>query len=291
MQEVSENIEKIKSIFLNTQLFYATNGSMKSLLEYLEKIPATFRSIAYESASMSIALKGFENSMDTTEWQSFANGPAKAHQAQLYIGLGWAIAKLNLPFLSIVEKLDPLLHFRVADGCGYYDGSFRQRQSVMSQQLPAYLPVAILSLYDEGLGRSLLYSCNADIDKIKKTIETFSAKRQAALWRGMGIAVGYVGGCTDKLLKNIFDYAGEHGVQLACGAALAAKSRMDANSMTTDTDRCSRLWFTLAGEAVKMFSVIPEDVATNYDREDFYNCWIKQIEEGLTERFRAENNL
>ena len=291
MEEVSENLEKIKSIFFSTQSFYATHGSMKSLVDYLEEIPATYRSIGYESASMAIALKGFENNIDTTEWLIFANGPAKAHQAQLYIGLGWAIAKLNLPFLSIAERLDPLLHFRVADGCGYYDGSFRQRQSVMSGQLPVYLPIDILSLYDQGLGRSLLYTCNADIDKIKKTIETFSAERQAALWRGMGIAVGYVGGCTDKLLKNIFDYAGEHGVQLACGAALAAKSRMDANSMTTDTDRCSRLWFTLAGEAVKMFSVIPEDVTAKYDREDFYNCWIKQIEEGLTERFRAENNL
>lgn len=291
MEEISERIEKIKSIFLCTQLFCATHSSMKSLLEYLEKIPATFRSIGYESASMAIALTGFENDMDTTEWQIFANGPAKVHQAQLYIGLGWAIAKLNLPFLSIVEKLDPLLHFRVADGCGYYDGSFRQRQSVMSQQLPVYLPIEVLSLYDQGLGRSLLYTCNAEIDKIKKTIETFSAKRHAALWRGIGIAVGYVGGCTDKVLKSIFDYAGEHGVQLACGAALAAKSRMDANSMTTDTGRCSRLWFTLAGKAVDMFSFIKEDVAAKYNKEDFYNCWIQQIEEGLIERFKAENNL
>lgn len=291
MEEVSENLEKIKCIFFSTQLFYATNGSMKLLLEYLEEIPATYRSIGYESASMAIALKGFEKDNDTTEWQIFANGPARAHQAQLYIGLGWAIAKLNLPFLSIVEKLNPLLHFRVADGCGYYDGSFRQRQSVMNRQLPVYLPNAVLPLYDQGLGRSLLYTCNADINKIKKTIETFSAKRHAALWRGTGIAVGYVGGCTDKVLKNIFDYAGEHGVQLACGAALAAKSRIDANSMTTDTDRSSRLWFTLAGEAVKIFSVIPENVAANYEREDFYNCWIKQIEEGLTERFKTDNNL
>ena len=85
-------------------------------------------------------------------------GLALAHKAQVYIGLGWAIAKLNLPFLSVVERIEIRLYHRVADGCGYYDGSFRQRQTVINQQLPVYLPEAAMPVYEQGIGRSLWYT-------------------------------------------------------------------------------------------------------------------------------------
>ena len=286
MNTALQNTESIQSIFLDTQLFYATHDNMPALIEYLEKTEPEFRSIAYESASMAIAIKSFETDGFPGDWLLFANGAARAHKAQVYAGLGWAIAKFNLHFLETVKELDTQMHFRIADGCGYYDGSFRRRPTVLSQQLPVYLPAAAMPMYDQGVGRSIWYTAKTDIKKIHSLIETFPANRQADMWRGIGIAVAYVGGCSNGDLKTLLQYAGINGPQLACGAALAAKSRLMANTMTTDTERCSRLWFTLAANDSKFLNFYQGDIAAG-EFEIIYGNWINQVEERLLSSFKS----
>ncbi len=267
-----ENTEKIKTIFLETQLFYAKHDDMPALIEYLEHTEKEFSSIAYESASMAIALNNFETKTFPHDWLLFANGAAAAHQAQVYVGLGWAISKFNFPFLPAVEKLPTRFYLRIADGCGYYDGSFKRRQTVINKQLPAYLPAAAMPMYHQGIGRSIWYTEKADIHKICSSIETFAVNRHADLWRGVGIAVAYVGGCDDADLKTLLQYAAANGFQLACGAALAARSRTIANTMTADTNSCSRLWFALTSD-------------NSTADEEIYFEWIKKIEERLAVGF------
>ena len=274
MNAALQNTEKIKIVFLETQLFYAKHDDLPALIEYLENTEKEFSSIAYESASMAIALKSFERDTFPNEWLLFADGSAAAHQAQVYVGLGWAIAKCNLPFLSAVKNLGSKFYFRIADGCGYYDGSFKHRRTVTNKELPVYLPAAALPMYDQGIGRSIWYTEKTDIHKICSTIETFAPDRHADLWRGVGIAVAYVGGCNDADLKTLLQYAATNGFQLACGAALAARSRTMANTMTADTNSCSRLWFALTA------------VDAAIANEDAYCKWIKEIEEQVAAGFK-----
>jgi hypothetical protein len=282
MNEVLQRIERIRSIFLNTQLFYAKQNDMEVLLQYLKNTEPVFRSIAYESASMAIAIKELENNQELNTWLFFSKGPALPHRAQVYVGLGWAIAKLNLSFSSVVEKIETRLYYRVADGCGYYDGSFRQRQAVINQQLPVYLPEIAMPAYDQGVGRSLWYTSNADINKIRSKVDSFSASRHAGLWRGIGIAVAYVGGCDENTLKTLLEYAATNRIQLACGAALATRSRIEANTVTTDTDRCSRLWYELTTNKASL------DPAAIENEEVYFN-WITQVEEGLANSFETRH--
>jgi hypothetical protein len=274
MNEVLMRMEKIKSLFMETQLFCASNNNQNLLLEYLEKAQPEFRSIGYESASMSIALKNFNGNPNMLDWLDFAHGPAKAHQAQVYVGLGWAIAKLNLPFLSTTNKIELLLQYHVADGCGYYDGCFRQRQSIANTQIPDYVPAVLLPLYDQGIGRSLWYMCNAEIEKIKGKIETFTIKRQASLWRGIGIAVAYVGGCNDIALKLLIQAAKENDFQLTCGAALAVKSRVTANTVDEETNSCSQQLFALTTNKLKL-----KDAHTTGSESNYYDI---VIDAGIT---------
>ncbi len=274
MNKALANAERIKDIFLETQLFYATHANMPALIEYLENTEPEFRSIAFESISMAIAIKDIEAGTFPAGWLAFANGGALPHKAQVYVGLGWAIAKLRLPFLEILAKLDTHMYFRIADGCGYYDGSFRRRHTVLSLQLPHYLPVAALPIYDQGVGRSIWYTAKTDINKIQNMIETFPVNRRAGLWRGIGIAVAYVGGCKETELKTLWQLAGINGHQLAIGAALAARSRVQANTITTDTDNCSRLWYKLAAGELEI---------------DYLN-WVEQIEEHLLKSFEIWEN-
>jgi len=262
-----ERTEKIKAIFLETQMFYAKHAGMPALIQYLEDIENEFRSVAYESASMAIALEELEAGLFPGQWLLFTNGPAAAHRAQVYVGLGWAIAKSNYSFSSAVKELDPALYSRIADGCGYYDGSFRYRQTVINKTLPAYLPEAAIPTYYQGIGRSTWYSQKTDIAQVCAVIESFPIERHADLWRGVGIAVAYVGGCSDDELRAILSYAGANGANLASGAALAASSRTKAGTMTTGTGRCSHLWFTLTsdnGDKIK---------------EETYLNQVKQVEE------------
>jgi Protein of unknown function (DUF1702) len=284
MNEALQNLERIKSVFLDTQLFYAKHDDISELTGYLEKIEPAFRSIGYESASMAIALAGLQKDMGLDEWLSYAKGPARAHTAQVYIGLGWAIAKLNLPFLSVVEKIETRFYHRVADGCGYYDGTFRHRQTVLNQQLPVYLPADALPIYYQGVGRSLWYSSNADITRVRSKVKSFLPISHADLWRGIGIAVSYVGGCDNDSLKTLLEYAATNSDQLACGAALVARSRMQANAMTTDTDQCSRLWFMLTSGQANMFSVNPSN-PTSIENEKIYFDWIIKAEDDLANSF------
>ena len=174
------------------------------------------------------------------------------------------------------------MNHRVADGCGYYDGSFRQRQTVINQQVPVYLPEAKMPMYDQGIGRSLWYTNNTDISNIRTKIESFPASRHASLWRGMGIAVAYVGGCDEHTLTTLWEYAATNGIQLARGAALAVRSRMLANTTTKDTDQCSRLWFRLSANAANLFSSDP-----NIDNEATYFNWVMQMQEGLANSFES----
>ncbi len=284
MTEASQKIERIKSIFLDTQLFCARQDNASSLIEYLEKNEPEFRSIGYESASMAIALKDFQKKHGLDNWLFYARTLAQAHKAQVYVGLGWAIAKLNLSFLSVIEKIETRLYHRVVDGCGYYDGSFRQRQTVINQQLPLYLPEAAMLVYDQGIGRSLWYTSNADINKVLSNINSFPVRRHASLWRGVGIAVAYVGGCDEQTLKTLLRYAGTNRIQLAYGAALAARSRREANAVTTDTDQCSRLWFILTSGEANTFSIDRADPAA-IENEEVYLNWIAQVEERLADSF------
>lgn len=280
MNEVLQKIERIRSIFLDTLLFYSNNNETDALIEYLEKTETIYRSIAYEAISMEIAITDLQNNRRLDNWLSFARGPGQVHTAQVYVGLGWAIAKLNLPFAEIVEMIEAHLCHRVADGCGYYDGSFRQRISVMSMQSPVYLPEALMPAYDQGIGRSLWYTCDAEPIKVKDKIEHFPVSRQADLWRGIGIAVAYVGGCDEEKLRTLLEYVTINRIQLAYGAALAVKSRMEANSMNVDTDRCARLWYSLTAKSsnISLKNSVENDTSFN---EKAFTDWMLQVEEGL----------
>lgn len=251
MEEVLRRMQLIRDLFMETQSFCMANNDLTLIQHYLQQETSPYCSVAYESAAMHIAVKNAEESKDIKEWIDFANSTGKAHQAQVYVGLGWAIAKMKASSLPFALDMDALLQYYMADGCGYYDGCFRQRQTILNQQLPDYLPANLLPKYDQGIGRSLWYTYEADIDRIKSKIDSFSSDRQSSFWRGLGIAIAYIGGCDDKVLKNIFDNAGEHAEQLVQGSALVLKSRIQAGTATDDTGHCERTWATLAADAGK----------------------------------------
>jgi hypothetical protein len=56
--------------------------------------------------------------------------------------------------------------------------------------------------------------------------------------------------------------------------------------MTTDTDRCSRLWFTLTASETNIVSLDRVNPVTNEVEKVYFN-WIKQVEEELANSFET----
>ena len=57
-----------------------------------------------------------------------------------------------------------------------------------------------------------------------------------------------------------------------------------ANTMTADTNRCSRLWFTLTANDEHPISLVGANTSGTTN-EEIYCDWIKKIEERLADSF------
>jgi len=250
--QIGKQILKIRTIFQNVQDFFANNSDRSHLIDHLESSENEFRSVAYEAASMELAIADLSGGTELKNWQLFAQKNSVKHSAQIHAGLGWALAQQNKPLFEIPEKIIPLERGRVLDGYGYYDGMFRQRQTIKNKKIPEGIDSVSLHAYDQGVGRSLWYISQGETDKLKSMITVFPATRHPALWRGIGVATAYVGGFNETDLNSVFSLASDNQVSLMIGICLAARARSKAGAMTHDTEMacniCCKMSATKAAE-------------------------------------------
>jgi hypothetical protein len=88
--------------------------------------------------------------------------------------------------------------------------------------------------FDQGLGRRLWYIARGNVNELVQLIEPFASSRYTDLWRGVGIACGYVGGSEKANLELLLNTSSEYKKQLCTGITLAAISRNASNSLTPD---------------------------------------------------------
>lgn len=242
LAQALKNIQTIETIFQEVQGLFPQIASQKAFVEKLNSYNPEFRSVAFEAASMCIALEDLKSGAALPNWKNFLHSFASAHATQFYIGLGWALAQQQLSPTLFFDALKTDYRHRILDGYGYYEGLFRRRKSVLQQLYPEWCTAILLPHYDQGLGRSIWYLSKANIPTTARTIFTFQQNRQAALWRGIGIAVAYVGGCTESELRKLQQVAGVQAPELFNGATLAANSRKEAACMTDSTTLALQIW-------------------------------------------------
>ena len=270
MNTVAQKMEFIREVFQAAKIFCSLESDLQKIVAFCENAQPEFTSIAYEAASMQISLRDFAENNSLQNWKHFSDELAKPHAAQIYAGLGWAVAQEVLESEQITGNLPPLLRYRVADGCGYYDGTFRNRQTVRMKAVPTYISEKELSAYYQGLGRSLWYISKGDAAKTKELLFGFPELRHADMWRGVGIAVAYVGGCDEAMLNDLKTFSGNFLPQFKCGVALAARSRMQAGSITEDTELCSHIICNYSAAQATHLTVHAEG-------EDYFQ-WLYSIE-------------
>jgi len=237
--EVSNKMEYIQKVFLEVQDHIRDETELEELIAFLDAEPYEFRSVAYESASMMLGLRDLSKGTELNEWTKFYLRAGKEHSFHMDIGLGWAYAKCAITPDPNLNSLHPMMRWMIFDGMGYYNALFRGRRTIKNQTVPEGIDGEDKKGYDQGLGRRLWYMASGDVSKVMAFIQSFPSSRHPDLWRGVGIACGYVGGNAREDLEMLILSSGEYKPQLCAGIALAAISRSASNSSTDDIETAS----------------------------------------------------
>ena len=193
----------------------------------LERIDEVYVSVAYEAAAMIRALQDFETGTVPSLWELFLSKNNK-HEAQIHVGLGWALAQITVDAAALLASLKPEMRNRVLDGWGYHDGTVHKRAYLLAKKIPDRLHTSWQAGYNQGLGRSLWYSAQGNPELLAPLLNGFEAPRQGSLWRGVGIAVSYVGGFQPAVLETLFFQAQPFHKEFLAGLQAALQSRQKA---------------------------------------------------------------
>jgi hypothetical protein len=225
--------------------FYQTLDLRKlDQVEYmLDQVPAELRGIGYEGAAMGYALLDLIVP-GRAELHRFLQGPGRRYQCLVYIGAGLVLARFPGNPMRFVDTHDPLLGWLILDGVGFHDGFFNWGEAIGRRHRARQFHGYELSVYDQGVGRSIWFSSGADAERIVGTINKFSVDRRADLWGGVGLACAYAAGVLDTdAISNLRLAAGSYAAQLGVGVGIASLFREQACGHAPHTAlACSVLW-------------------------------------------------
>ncbi len=215
---IEKNIDSVVATFQLGRHVAESGIPMEELLCKLKTFEPRYRSVAFEGASMGIALT---HGLDT--WNTFAQH-AQRHATQVHIGLGWAMAEGQWDIASTLSAIEPEMRVKVLDGHGYWHGLFQRRATIRMQQVPQPITPDHRSGFDQGVGRAIWYITKGEPAKVLNIIDHFPESRRADLWQGIGVALTYVGGCSAERLRKIRSVSGDHRSNVDTGIASAEGS-------------------------------------------------------------------
>lgn len=242
-----ERLEHVGSIFLDGYHFALQQTDLVRLADQLNQTDMEDRGFAYEGAAMALTLLDAILPWRRKVFPRFVAGPGRKHIYMVYIGAGWAYARL--PWLrprieSVIAGFHPVLRWLVIDGYGFHEGFFHW-QTPLRWKIEAKmkaLSVDSRHVFYQGLGRSLWFVHGADRQQIEHTISGFGPEFRGDAWSGVGLACAYAGGLDKNEMEELLWHAGQHRPALAQGAAFAAKARQLADNRAAHTElACNQL--------------------------------------------------
>ncbi|KAA9377604.1 DUF1702 family protein [Microbispora cellulosiformans] len=261
----------------------------------LEEIPDRFRGFAYEGAAMGFAVVDALSPLGGRRIARFLEGRGRDHDYMVYVGVGWAMARVPRFRWPHAEEMDPLLKWLALDGYGFHQAYFHTRRYVHEQyqdpRFPwpggagrAYAPHAI----DQGIGRALWFVGGTDVDQVATLIERFPEHRRADLYSGTGLAATYAGGADEAELRSLAWRAGEYRPQVAQGSAFAAEARIRAGLIVPHTGVATAVFCdTTPEEAARVSRVArPGDDEARRDPAA-YEMWRRRVADSFAESGRV----
>jgi hypothetical protein len=288
-----ERLETVGATFLRGYAAAVGTKTADVARAELEAVPELYRGFAYEGAAMGYAMLDGLPGGGRQHVARFLAGPGAPHVYMVYVGVGWAMARLPRFRWPAPDAFDPLLRWLVLDGYGFHQAYFRTGRYVHQHyDDPAFpWPGGAHAAYarhaiDQGIGRALWFVGGTDPGRVAELIGRFPADRHADLYGGAGLAVGYAGGAVESELAAFRAAAGEHAGQAAQGVAFAAEARVHAGLLVPHTELATRL---LCGRsAVAAAAVTTEVRPAGPDQPGLpaYERWRRQIADRLATPIR-----
>lgn len=280
MADVKDKIALIQSIFIDYKEKSLSIFNYKKLHKSLLKKKGEFISLAYEAASMGIAINNLKETSSLNDWSTFYQKFGETHPSQIHIGLGWALSELNLKTSEYIKDMEPFYKFRVIDGFGYHEGRFKRRRAVRTQQIPIELDEMCIRANIQGLGRSLCYTAQGCSEKLSKLKSLLSIERHFDMWRGAGVTLAYAGGVDSLILQYLLQHSGENQNAFKCGIALTIQNREKADTLSKEIENISKEVLNLdCSEVSKKIKELVPKADSNSDNL-FFN-WITKIEQNI----------
>ncbi|HYN97060.1 MAG TPA: DUF1702 family protein [Pilimelia sp.] len=275
-------LETIGAAFLGGYGDAVETDTTAALEERLETFPERFRGFAYEGAGMGLAVRDALPVGRSDRVAELLAGPGAPHVYMIYVGVGWAMARLPRFAWPKPAAYDPLLRWLVHDGYGFHQAYFHTRRYVDEQYSPAdfgwpagaaYAPRAI----DQGIGRALWFVAGTDAARVVELVQRFGRDRWADLYSGVGLAATYAGGASAAELRLLCDRAGENRRWLAQGSAFAAEARIRAGLLVPHTTAATEV---LCGLPPAAAAQITQDVRPDRPVDGAvpaYEAWRQRI--------------
>lgn len=243
----SNHIEYIGSTFLDGYHYQLTTNNIDTLVsDIVSNTDNKMLGFCFEGAAMCARILDFINPFSSRTIKLFNNFVSNKHEYLLYVGLGWAIARL--PFKKkLLSRYKIFLYPLIIDGIGFHQGYFHTRTTTFMQYIPTYINKSDYAAFDQGVGRSLWFSHGGNSIHIANTINKFHWSRQANLWTGIGLASTYAGG-NNKAISELCYLSKHYRSSLSLGASFAAKARHRAGNITKDCEYACSIYCNLSSE-------------------------------------------
>jgi hypothetical protein len=279
-----ELLETIGRTFLNGYAYAAEARTTEDAEERLETVPAQFRGFAYEGAGMAYAVRDGLPFGSSRHTERFLAGRGDAHIYMIYVGIGWAMARLPRFRWPKVTDTDPLLRWLILDGYGFHQAYFHTRRYVAEQyQDPAFpWPPDHQRWYanraiDQGIGRALWFINGTDAERVADAIDGFAEDRRSDLYSGAGLAATYAGGVGEEELRLFQQRAGDHRSYLAQACAFAADARVRAGLVVPHTAVATQVFCgATPEEAARISAAVCPDPSVQGDLPA-YEVWRRRL--------------
>ncbi|MET7468265.1 DUF1702 family protein [Micromonospora sp. NPDC005223] len=287
--EAVDRLETVGRSFLTGYGAAAATGRPADVEAELTQLPELYRGFAYEGAGMAMAVLDGLPTGRGGHVRSLLDGPGADHVYMVYVGVGWAMARLPRFRWSTLYGPDPLLRWLLLDGYGFHQAYFKTRQYVheryQAPRAPAVVPGPAWhtnQVIDQGIGRASWFVCGTDPERLAALFATFPEERRPDLYSGAGLAATYAGGVDRAELECLAEAAGPYRGQLAQGAAFAAQARLHAGLVVPHNE--------LATEVLCGTDVATAAAATDHAREGLpadgavpaYATWRQRIADAFS---------
>lgn len=279
-----ERLETVGRSFLAGYAAAAEAARPRDAEVELEKLSTTYKGFAYEGAAMALAVRDGLPIGGRHHVAEFLDGEAARHIYMVYVGVGWAMARVPPFRWKVLFAPDPLLRWLVLDGYGFHQAYFHTRRYVHEQFEQERFPWPpegptwhARQVIDQGVGRASWFVAGADPDVLARLFGAFPEHRRADLWSGAGLAATYAGGASREELEHLVELAGVYRPNLAQGAAFAAAARLRADLVVPYNELATEVCCgTTVAAAAAITDVARQNLPDRYDLPAFA-VWRQRI--------------